>query len=160
MAKKKAKGKVITIKREQKQKFAEMLGTNPDSTIEEIVARLKKEEKDKLRAAQEVLRKVCPELFMRGVAQVVAHYDGEGDSGNIDTIYANNIDGHYMQWPPDTKELRDALEEAIWEFIPGGFEINDGSFGDITIKIQTNEILREHNERVVEINAYSKTFTF
>jgi hypothetical protein len=160
MAKKKATGKVITIKREQKKKFADMLVASPNNTIEEIIARLNKEEKDRLSVAHEILRKVCPELFLLGVAQVVAHYDGAGDSGDIDTIYANNINGLYMAWPPKSGELRAAIEKAIWEFIPGGFEINDGSFGDITIKIQTNEIVREHNERVIEINASEKTFTF
>ena len=158
MAKKKAKAKVVTIKREQKEKFAEMLVNN--LSIDEIVARLKADEKDKLLAAKEVLRKVCPELFLLGVAQVVAHYDGEGDSGDIQGIYANDINGVHMPWPKNSDKLRDAVLEAVWEFIPGGFEINDGSFGDITIKIETNEIVRQHNERTVEIDESERTFTF
>jgi hypothetical protein len=160
MAKKKAKaaGKVVTVLRTQAKEFADLL--SKDMTIDEIIAKLKTSEKDSKKIANEILNRVCPELFLLGVAGVAASYNGEGDSGDINCVHALDIRDNYMQWPKNTEKFVEAITRAIWQFIPGGFEINDGSYGEITIKIPTNQVLCEHNMRVVEIESSSETFTF
>lgn len=62
---------------------------------------------------------------------------------------------------PDTlitsKTLND-FEDAMYELLPGGWEINDGSYGEITVDVATGEINVEHNERIVEINSSTHTY--
>jgi hypothetical protein len=157
--KKKPTGKVLTVSRKNKAAFVDMLA-NTELSIEEIVKRLATDKIDKRKVANELLHAVCPELFLCGVHHVVADYNGEGDSGDISGLYATDASGAYMAWPKGAEKFVDAVRRAIWEFIPEGFEINDGSYGEITIKIATNELVREHNERIVEIDSSEHKFTF
>jgi hypothetical protein len=51
-----------------------------------------------------------------------------------------------------TQTRLDQLEDAMFSLLPGGWEINDGSFGSIDIDVSTGEIEVTHNERYTEVN--------
>ncbi len=109
-------------------------------------------------AAKKALAAICPELFGAGIYKVHASYNGEGDSGNIDHVFASDVNGNYMPWPKSVENWREKIEQLFWEFIPSGFEINDGSMGELTLTLNTNKLEREHNERLIEYDSHKKTF--
>jgi hypothetical protein len=57
-----------------------------------------------------------------------------------------------------TKELCDEFEEALFQLLPGGWEINDGSYGEIHVDIATEAITHDHNERYTDVR--SETFNY
>lgn len=74
---------------------------------------------------------------------VTIEYDGSGDSG-----YINDVS---IEPERDISEARDDLETLAYELLSekyGGWEINEGSCGTITIDFATNKVRIEHNERV------------
>lgn len=59
---------------------------------------------------------------------------------------------------PITKELCDEFEEALFQLLPGGWEINDGSYGEIHVDVATETITHDHNERYTDVR--SETFNY
>lgn len=57
-----------------------------------------------------------------------------------------------------TKKLLNEFEDAMYEFLPGGWEINDGSYGEINIDVQTGSISVTHNERITDVHTTEETF--
>ena len=57
-----------------------------------------------------------------------------------------------------TKETADAFIDDIFGLLPGGWEINDGSYGDIVVDIAEEKVTVEHNERYTEVR--SETFNY
>lgn len=51
-----------------------------------------------------------------------------------------------------TRKSIDDLEDAMYSLLPGGWEINDGSYGSIDIAVATGAIEVTHNERYTEVN--------
>jgi hypothetical protein len=75
-----------------------------------------------------------------GIANVWIHYDGSGDSGAIERIEPQTI----------PEALQQALEEHAYDLLPGGWEINEGSHGVITIDVNEGCLVVEHSWRVIE----------
>ncbi len=78
-----------------------------------------------------LLKPLCEALATLGVVQVVAEFSGYGDDGEFE-------DFEYL---PATervvpKDLEDALYEWLYEALPGGWEIDDGSRGTVEIDVQ------------------------
>jgi hypothetical protein len=44
------------------------------------------------------------------------------------------------------------FSETLWDLLPGGWEINEGSFGEIEIDTLKGKIKHQHNERIMETN--------
>ncbi|NBT75131.1 hypothetical protein EBZ80_24230 [bacterium] len=44
-----------------------------------------------------------------------------------------------------------ALRDACFDLLPGGWEINEGSFGTIVVDVRRRKVRMEHNERIVEV---------
>jgi hypothetical protein len=44
----------------------------------------------------------------------------------------------------------DEFTGALWALLPGGWEINEGSYGEIEIDTIKSKIKHEHNERIIE----------
>ena len=42
--------------------------------------------------------------------------------------------------------LTEKLENCIYEFLPAGFEINDGGQGTLTVDVQTSRVTIKHQE--------------
>lgn len=119
--------------------------------------------RDHLQAAKPVL---IAALTSIGVTHVEVEYDGEGDSGQINSIFGVNDRGETVDLRKphpvsieqgDRQHHYDSLEEFIedfaWDLLGqyhDGFENNDGGFGRVTIEVADARITLDHNDRVVE----------
>lgn len=105
-------------------------------------------------------------LAAAGITKVAVHFDGYGDSGQIEDIaaYAGGADADI---PSDTVEiarprwgepeanrascsLRDAIEALSYDALEethGGWENNEGAFGDFTFDVANRTITLDYNER-------------
>jgi hypothetical protein len=130
------------------------------------------------------IKDFCGVLKTLGVKSVLAAYDGQGDSGDFDSIDyrfdnkdtgdsafhagaggSNYITSHTLRKtyiadvPVDrriiTEQQIDRFEDYLFSILPGGWEINDGSYGEITIDTETKKITVDHNERIQEVNSSS-----
>ena len=95
------------------------------------------------RRAQQALRDVCQKLDALGVQTVTVTYDGVGDSGAVEDIAFEPAPAGGV---PDA--LRAAIEEFAYEALPGGWEINEGAFGALTLHVRERRLRREHSWRV------------
>lgn len=70
-----------------------------------------------------------------GVEKIEAHFDGSGDSGSIDEV----------TYDPDIldEKLKDIVVSQFYDILEekyGGWEIDDGSFGDVKIDLTGKKI--------------------
>jgi uncharacterized protein DUF6878 len=121
-------------------------------------------DESKQRAAEMEKRKrpLIEALRRLGFASVVAVYDGEGDSGQIDSIAAYATDSSELtirgdivvgDAPPEA--LHEVLDEFFWDCLTtyhDGFENNDGGYGEITIEMATGKVTIDHNDRIIEVD--------
>jgi hypothetical protein len=127
------------------------------------------------------LKQYCALLAAYGVDKLRADYNGEGDSGDLDvyvvtprppaignTVMSDPFRGapatdvtplrsfvqHKKQLPgmPFDSEKISEIEDSFYELLPGGWEINDGSFGTIVVNPSDGTVYMEHNERYSEVN--------
>ena len=57
-----------------------------------------------------------------------------------------------------TDKMVEDFEDAMFQLIPGGWEINDGSFGEIDVTVSTGAIEVTHNERYTEVNTSHREY--
>ena len=132
-----------------------------------------------------VIKNFCRLLSGHAVTEVVASYDGSGDSGNLDIMFRiappprqavgpRQIDAQITNvWrnsreffgtpqvetdPLITKEKIEEFEDALYEMLPGGWEINDGSYGEITVDMNDFKVRIEHNERITDVHSSSAEY--
>lgn len=89
-------------------------------------------------------------LLNSGNEEIYLEYNGSGDDGYI-TLVKNQ--------KSISKKLEDDLLKYGYDLlqeIHGGWEINDGSYGQICIDIKNNKVKIDHNEIYQESN-YSAT---
>jgi hypothetical protein len=125
------------------------------------------------------IKNFCQLLASYDITEVIGEYDGSGDSGDM-TISVkmsvpcppgNRLDSAdyapnpaiYRQFctvvdsliaKPNsliTQENYAAFEDAMFNLLPGGWEINDGSFGEIHVTVGTGHVHTEHNERYTDV---------
>jgi len=136
--------------------------------------------KQDLPAPVVIIKNFCKLLSEHSVKEITATYDGSGDSGSLDIMVRHKVDADVVRNPGFgrpavdngyawanfnsfiplamktnaliTKERVDEFEEAFYELLPGGWEINDGSYGEINIDFETLSVHIEHNERYTEVN--------
>jgi len=143
------------------------------------------EERDeKKRNDRESLKEVCTTLFNSGITLVEVHYDGYGDSGQIEYVLlfkgdkkledeevaslglpTSTVQTYNYKSTGDkdryiTKEctLVEKIEDCAYDFLPGGWEINEGSFGDLKINTETAKATLEHNHRIEETEYSEEEF--
>lgn len=96
--------------------------------------------------------KLLKSLRAVGVTHIEAHYDGYGDSGNIENVFCT---------PPEIKPSQKTLtkiEDFLWFIVTkfhAGFENNAGGYGELSWDIETNRLLLDHNERIEDVECYS-----
>ena len=132
-----------------------------------------------------IIKNFCRLLSSHAVTEVTASYDGSGDSGNMDvsfrvaTAAAQRIGPMPAQpqvngiWHPSqtffnlpdvkadpliTKTKIDEFEDALYEMLPGGWEINDGSYGEITVDMDSFKVRIEHNQRITDVHSSSAEY--
>lgn len=127
-----------------------------DPTIKDMLAAYKKEEAERQKKAKKELKQIGAELFLLGVARVVGEYSGEGDSGDMETISYFDINNEPVKSNKKITEHKEQLIQCLWQFIPSGFENNEGGFGEVDFEIAQNRVMCKHNERITETN-YTET---
>jgi hypothetical protein len=108
-------------------------------------------------------------LAAAGITTVLVNFDGCGDSGQIEMIEARAGAGNHplpaveieiasAQWGSDTilrkpKPVSEAIETLVYAILSqnhGGWEDNDGSYGDFTFDVTERTITLDYNERHME----------
>jgi len=107
-------------------------------------------------------------LAAAGIVTVTVRFDGYGDSGQIEDIEACATDT-IVELPPDrieiteplydgsglersTPSVRDVIEKFAYDFLEethGGWENNEGAYGDFTFDVESRTITLEYNERMM-----------
>jgi hypothetical protein len=82
-----------------------------------------------------------------GVVSVSVEYDGSCDSGCVEDVTAIGIGGEAITLAADLREL---VEEYVYERLPGGWEINDGSFGEVEIDVMAGTVTFDHHQRYTD----------
>lgn len=135
----------------------------PDSEWWKNMQRQREKEKQ---AAAAKLKAACAPLAKLGVVTVTWTYDGYGDSGDVESeAFATAQGAVFEELAPaalekltaEERELLTAhvLRDAVLELLPDGFEINDGSYGQVTLDVTTGKIMIGHNARYTE-STYSE----
>ena len=104
-------------------------------------------------------------------------FDGEGDSGQIENIIARKgevqipisdqtVTVQSASW--DGKEvtvreqsLGEAIEQLCYDFLEqehGGWENNDGAFGEFTLDVEGKNVELEFNGRYSDVHTSTHTF--
>lgn len=119
-------------------------------------------EAEKKAALPAKLKALSQSLSEAGVAQVVAEYDGSGDSGQIDAIeYSDAESDEITDKVPEL--LRREVEDffyAVLDVRYGGWENGDGASGKFEWSVQEalttdKGIVHEHNLRYTAVHRYS-----
>jgi hypothetical protein len=113
-------------------------------------------------------------LEAAGITSVIVHFDGCGDSGQIEEIDAvagdqprsfpsGTVALAHPRWGDSEAEtiessIRDAVETLAYGFLEethGGWENNEGAYGEFTFDVTLRLIVLDYNERV-ETSEYSQ----
>ena len=116
-------------------------------------------------------------LAVAGVTLVSATFDGEGDSGQIENIQAHagdaeaqlptlSVEFQKVAWnSPKLKassiDLREAIETLCYDYLEqehGGWENNDGAFGEFTLRVAERSVELEFNGRFSDVHTSLYTF--
>ncbi len=136
------------------------MATTQDDYLERIMAEYRQHEHARLETAKAGLKaEIIPRLKQWGVSKVKAEYSGYGDSGCINHIaYLDakdqpvNMDMVRAASDPD-------IERVLYEFLPAGFDINEGGQGDVTIDVQAGTVKLDHQENYTETRDSTQEFT-
>lgn len=101
---------------------------------------------------------VCSELESHGVARSEIAYDGCGDSGAVEGVMLFDRQGKEVSLQTIASKRRrrgnqeptvtDRLEDLAEQILPGGWEINEGSYGTIILNVMTRRVHVGHAWRV------------
>jgi len=115
-------------------------------------------------------RALCCAAERAGIQKIWARYDGMGDNGSVDEITYYNRFGqtvtlnehpalqqilgkfefkHAVYYNNKDKiiDFETKVDELVEAILPGGWEINDGSEGDVTINCLTRRVFLDHKWR-------------
>jgi hypothetical protein len=127
--------------------------------VQKLLAHYHQCEQARLERAKANLRaEVLPALRTHRVATVEAAYSGYGDSGAIDGVQYRDVAGERVDRTTIPQPLVEQLETCIYEFLPSGFEINDGGQGTLTIDTQTAKVTIQHEENYTETRDSTREF--
>ena len=124
-----------------------------------LLAHYHQSEQARLEQAKAKLRtEILPALVQHRVANVEAAYSGYGDSGAIDGLQYRDAAGQRVDRETIPATLVEQLENVLYEFLPAGFEINDGGQGTLTIDTQTAKVTIQHQENYTASNDSTREF--
>jgi hypothetical protein len=138
-----------------------------DSETADFYANYLRQTETRRQEAVTQLKAACSPLAAIGIRQITWEYDGAGDSGDMSGRYITNVHGQCTKKDYAAaikgldQELQkqlalEELEKAVWELLPSGFEINEGSYGEVILDTSTQVISVQHNERIIATE-YSET---
>lgn len=124
-----------------------------------LLAHFHQTEQARLDRAKIRLRtEILPGLRTHRVANIEAAYSGYGDSGAIDGIQYRDKAGVRVDRTTLPAPMVEQLENVLYEFLPAGFEINDGGQGTLTLDVQTGKITIQHQENYTETRDSTREF--
>ena len=124
-----------------------------------LLAHYHQSEQARLEHAKAKLRtEILPALVQHRVANIEAAYSGYGDSGAIDGLQHRDAAGQRVDRETIPATLVEELENVLYEFLPAGFEINDGGQGTLTIDTQTGKATIQHQENYTASNDSTREF--
>ena len=134
--------------------------TTPDPSVEQMIAEMQRAEESERRETNDRLRnEILPQFRELGVANIEVSYSGYGDSGAIDGIQYRDPTGIRVDRAPIPIQLIEDLESCAYEFLPAGFEINDGGQGTLTIDVQASKVTLTHETNYTASESTTKEFT-
>lgn len=112
-----------------------------------------------------------------GITTVSVHFDGYGDEGQVDDVWAHTNDAP-VELPEDriemldsiwgsveverqTMTIREAVEAMAWNLLRethGHWEDNEGGFGDFLFNVAERTIRLDYNERISDTEFYQHEF--
>ena len=130
-----------------------------NENIRLLLAHFHATEQARLDDAKSRLRaQLIPRLQQYRVANIEAAYWGYGDSGAIDGLQFRDAAGQRVDRSSLPGDVIEQLETCVYEFLPAGFEINDGSQGTLTIDTQTAKVTIRHQENYTETRDSNREF--
>ena len=118
-----------------------------NADFQQILAHYNQSVAAQLQTVKHTLRTaILPALSASGVTNIEAAYSGYGDTGAIDGLQYRDKAGLRVQRETIPAGLTEELETCLYEFLPAGFEINDGSQGTLTLDISASRITLTHQE--------------
>jgi len=111
----------------------------------------------KAATAARLKESILPALAKAGVVKIVAEYSGYGDSGAIDGIAYLNADDECVKLTREAACVT-GLEDAMYEYLPAGFEINDGGQGTVTVLVTEGKVVLNHGQNVTEVEESCEEF--
>lgn len=153
----------------------------PDFDIEASLSRFLTEQAEHNRRAEELRPANKAALFgalaKAGITLVTVTFDGYGDSGQVEDIAAQRGDDT-APLPPDeiaicsaawgdpgfvvhTMPIEQAIEQLAYDFLSethGGWENNDGAYGEFSFDVAARTITLDYNERYTATEFYSHEF--
>lgn len=117
-------------------------------------------------------------LRLVGIAHVIVTFDGSGDSGQIEDIEGCDAEENSVQLPPATITFRSVdwqsseiivrqmtlekvIEQMAYDFLSdshGGWENNDGAYGEFCFDAQAGTIHLDYNERFTSSEYFGRDF--
>jgi hypothetical protein len=116
-------------------------------------------------------------LAPAGITSIHVDFDGEGDSGQINGVSAlagdqptqlpaTQVTLHRLHWghtqsEPSEFTLAEAIETLCYDYLEqehGGWENNDGGYGEFTIDVAERTIDLEFYSRYTDYNKFSHSF--
>lgn len=103
------------------------------------------EQKQRRREAKRVFRASMDLLQRLGIQQVIIRYDGSGDAGAVEEVV-------FDPKPPAgiPAGLSEHLADTALEYLPGGWEDNEGSYGELELDVAERRLRRSHYWRSVD----------
>ena len=136
---------------------------DPDEQVSEnvrlLLAHFHESEQARLDGAKTKLRtEILPALVQHRVANIEAAYSGYGDSGAIDGLQFRDSAGQRVDRASLPKDVIEQLENCVYEFLPAGFEVDDGSQGTLTLDVVTGRVSIQHQANVTETRDSTREF--
>jgi len=131
-----------------------------NAEFQQIIAHYHQSEQARLEQAKAKLRtEILPALVQHRVANVEAAFSGYGDSGAIDGLQYRDAAGQRVDRETIPATLVEELENVLYEFLPAGFEINDGSQGTLTLDVVTGKATIQHQENYTASRDSTQEYT-
>ena len=130
-----------------------------DPTIQDMLAQFAKAEQDRMASTKQTLKAdVIPQFAALGIANIEVSYSGYGDSGAIDGCQYRDSAGTRVDRTLIPAQLIENLESCVYEFLPAGFEINDGGQGTVTIDVPKAVVTIQHQENYTDSHDSTREF--
>ena len=125
-----------------------------------LLAHFHQSEQARLDRAKSKLRtEILPALAQHRVASIEAAYSGYGDSGAIDGTQFRDPAGQRIDRATIPSAILEQLENAIYEFLPSGFENNEGGQGTLTIVVEAASVKIAHSQNYTQTTDTTEEFT-